>query len=81
MMSDNNAKYLEAFRKIFNLDPNADPSKLEYQGIPEWDSVGHLELITHLEEQFQVRLEVDDVIDFSSAEIGKTILGRYGIEM
>jgi len=80
-MSENHAKYLEAFKKVFNLAPSTDPMKLEYQAIPEWDSVGHLELITQLEEEFSIRLEVDDVIDFSSAEVGRSILKRYGIEL
>ena len=40
--------------------------KLEYNEIPEWDSIGHMTLMSGLEESFGITLETDDIIDFSS---------------
>jgi hypothetical protein len=54
---------------------------LSYQSVPLWDSVGHMALIAALEETFDIMMETDDIIDFSSYEIGKNILSnRYDIE-
>ena len=53
---------------------------LAYQDIPEWDSVGHMNLMNALEEKFKIELDIDDIIDFSSFEKGKEILLKYGIE-
>lgn len=54
---------------------------LEYQSIREWDSVGHITLISELEDAFDIEIETEDVIDFSSYEKGKEILtNNYGIE-
>ena len=48
--------------------------ELKYESIPEWDSVGHMTMISNLEEVFDIVMEMDDIIDFSSFEIGKEIL-------
>ncbi len=44
-----------------------------------WDSVGHVNLMNAIEEEFGVSLEPDDILDFKSFVIGKEILGKYGL--
>ncbi|EOS23249.1 hypothetical protein C806_02754 [Lachnospiraceae bacterium 3-1] len=54
---------------------------LEYQQIPSWDSVGHMELVAAIEDAFDIMMDTDDIIDFSSYEKGKEILAQnYNIE-
>tara|TARA_B100001167_G_C16460628_1_gene163305 strand:+ start:107 stop:352 length:246 start_codon:yes stop_codon:yes gene_type:complete len=53
--------------------------KLKYNSIPEWDSVGHMSMVGALEEVFDITFEMDDIIDFSSYEVGKKILKKYKI--
>jgi acyl carrier protein len=77
----NKEKYDEAFTS--SLDVSADQlSGLTYQGIKSWDSVGHMTLISALEEAFDIMLDTDDILDLSSYENGMEILskGEYGIE-
>ena len=50
--------------------------KLEYNTINEWDSIGHMSLISELENQFSITMETDDIIDFSSFDKGIDILKR-----
>ena len=38
-------------------------------------------MIAELEDKFEIMLDTDDIIDFSSYEIGKDILKKYGIEV
>lgn len=71
--------YKNAFKKLFELD-DLSLEKLVYQGIPEWDSISHMELMTILEKEFSIEMEIDDIIDFSSFEIGKRILAKYGVQ-
>lgn len=54
---------------------------LEYQGIAEWDSVGHMSLIASIEDVFDIMMDTDDIIDFSSYEKGKEILRKYDVEI
>jgi acyl carrier protein len=73
-------KYQNAFKETFLVDLNVLP-ELKYQSINEWDSVGHMGLMAALEETFEVEFEIDDIIDFSSFNFGKTIMAKYDIEI
>tara|TARA_B110000971_G_C19727028_1_gene371329 strand:+ start:370 stop:612 length:243 start_codon:yes stop_codon:yes gene_type:complete len=68
----------ERYKKIFVLSLSIEKDKanndLKYNDVPEWDSIGHMTLISDLEEEFKITLETDDIIDFSSYEKGKEIL-------
>ena len=44
-----------------------------------WDSIGHMGMIAELEDAFNIELDTDDIIDFSSFEKGKEILQKYNV--
>lgn len=73
-------KYKEAFIKSMDLSPDVVNEDLTYQGVENWDSVGHMNLIAELEDTFEIMLETDDIIDFSSYVKGMEILQKYGVE-
>ena len=76
---------IETYKKIFvdslSLNNSENIEKLEYNIIPEWDSIGHMSLIAALEEEYKISLETDDIIDFSSFEKGIEILIKYGVSI
>lgn len=53
---------------------------LKYRGIPEWDSVAHMQLIGEIEDTFDIMLETDDVIGMNSYSVAKEILVKYGVD-
>ena len=73
--------YSNVFVECFMIDEKVLSGKFEYQSIPEWDSVGHMGLIAGIEEAFDIMLEMDDIIDFSSYEHGMKILAKYELEI
>lgn len=73
-------KYTKVFTETFTIS-DEQTQNLEYQAIPEWDSVGHMGLIAELEETFDIMFDTEDIIDFSSFEKGKEILKKYGVEI
>ncbi len=76
----NKEKYVNAF--VEGLEIAADQVEgLQYQGIPEWDSVGHMALVSEIEDAFDIMMDTDDIIDFSSYEKGIEILKKYEIEI
>jgi len=79
-MDANTEKYIAAFQAALEVDRDV-AKQLEYQGVPEWDSVGHMALMGEIEDAFDITLEMDDIIDFSSFAKGAEILRKYGIEM
>jgi acyl carrier protein len=48
--------------------------------IPAWDSVGHLNLMLMLEDQFKVRLDVSDMVTLTSVEAILDWLTKRGRE-
>jgi len=76
----NMEKYKKAFVEGLEISEE-QVEGLEYQSISEWDSVGHMSLVAQIEEAFDIMMDTDDIIDFSSYEKGKEILSKnYGIE-
>ncbi|MCR4568369.1 MAG: acyl carrier protein [Pseudobutyrivibrio sp.] len=73
-------KYEDAFIKTFNIKKE-ELEELEYQSIEGWDSVGHMGLIEALEDTFDIMMDADDIIDFSSYKRGKEIIKKYSIEL
>ena len=53
---------------------------LKYQSVELWDSVGHMTLVATIEDAFDIMMDTDDIIDFSSYEKGIEILKKYNIE-
>ena len=74
-------KYINAFVEGLEIDADIVKEGLEYQGIPEWDSVGHMGLIACLEDTFDIMMDTDDIIDFRSYEKGIEILKKYDIDI
>lgn len=73
-------KYNQAFIENFNITVDQLPG-LKYQGTELWDSVGHMTLVAALEDAFEIMMETDDIIDFSSYEKGKEILStKYNVK-
>ena len=73
---------LERYKKLFLTSfpvEESDLPGLKYRGIKQWDSVGHMDLMSGMEEVFGIQLSTLDVMDFSSYEKGKEVLRRYGV--
>ena len=77
---NNKEKYCKAFADTFSIEEDKLKDDLEYNTIPEWDSIGHMSLISELEDAFKISLETDDIINFSSFKKGMEILQKYGVE-
>lgn len=77
----NKQKYDEVFMDSFGISQNDLTDELKYNSIPAWDSVGHMSMISELEDKFEIMLEMDEIIDFSSYNKGKEILAIHKVEI
>jgi len=77
---NNYEKYRLTYLNVLNLDSDNSLESLCYRD-RGWDSVAHMVLMSEIENAFDIMLDTDDVIDFSSFEKGKEILRKYGIEL
>ncbi len=75
----NKDKYIDIFIESLSIDKKKFSEKLKYNDIPEWDSINHMTLMSGLEEGFNISMDSDDIIDFSSFKKGIQILKKYKI--
>jgi acyl carrier protein len=73
--------YKDSFSKGLGIDIKKITEKLKYNDIPEWDSIGHMTLISTLEDKFKINIETDDIVEFSSFKKGIQILKKYKIKI
>lgn len=77
---NNREKYNNVFMESLDVE-ESQLCGLAYQDVPAWDSVGHMGLISDLEDAFDIQFETDDIVDFSSYEKGIELLKKYGISI
>lgn len=76
----NKEKYNNAFTETLEIGEEK-LNGLNYQDIETWDSIGHMNLIAVLEDSFDIMMDTDDIIAFSSYEKGMEILSsNYGVQ-
>ena len=73
-------KYRDIFIQSLTIDEKKFHEKIKYNEIPEWDSIGHMTLMSSLEEKFSISMDTDDIVDFSSFKKGIVILEKYGVK-
>lgn len=78
-MNNNNQKYRGVFLSVFPDWKSEFDESFTFDSIEEWDSLTHMDLVTKLEDEFQVFLDTNDILHFGSYENGKKILERYGV--
>ena len=76
---ENKNKYIAIFIKSLSIDKKKFNEKIKYNDVPEWDSIGHMTLMSDLEDGFNISIDTDDIIDFSSFKKGIQILKKYKI--
>ncbi len=72
-------KLAKVFADTFGIS-EAETKGLQYQGIEQWDSVGHMTLVAAIEDEFDIQLDTDDIIDMSSFEKAQEILAKYDVQ-
>ena len=77
---DNLKKLKAAFSKTFEISEEKVIEELTYNSIQEWDSIGHMKLVTEIETVFEIMLDTDDIIDMNSFSTAKNILAKYDVK-
>ena len=77
---NNRQRYDKVFMEALNLQPQDLNESLIYNSVALWDSVGHMSMMAALETEFDIMMETDDIIDFSSYQKGAAILAKYAVE-
>lgn len=70
----------EIIRKTFSLSKDLKLSGQTGPGdIPGWDSLGHINLMSVLESEFQITLDINEIVSLESINDIKKILMKKGV--
>lgn len=77
MSRDNHSARIEAiFRKVFELAPAAAISDATRRGeLERWDSIGHLELLEALRNEFSIEIPPDQALEMETMSDVKRVIG------
>lgn len=78
---DNREKYDDIFCAVFGVEKAALGESFTFKDTANWDSVAHLNLISELEDAFDVMFETEDILHYGSYLNGLNILKAYGVEL
>lgn len=72
-------KLLVILEKIFCLQENEIDLSLTQKDIPKWDSLTYMDLITTIEKEYQIDLEMVDILKMNSIKGIIQILDNYKV--
>ena len=72
-------KYKNAFAEAFEAELDSVEA-YEFGKTQGWDSIGHMSLVTALEDAFEIEFEPEDILAIRSFASGKELLQSKGIE-
>ena len=59
-------KVQDVFHEAFGIDAQLISLETTPSEVPAWDSVGHLDLASRLEQAFGINLDVDDLMEMEN---------------
>ena len=69
------------FCEVFSVDASVLDANFDNKAVDGWDSVRQLSLTTAVEDTFDIMLDPEDILDFTSYENAKAILAKYEIAL
>ena len=74
-------QYNAIFVEVFGVSTDSLGDNFGKETVSEWDSVHQLNIISLLEESFDLMLDPEDIMACTSYNAGKEILAKNGIEL
>ena len=74
-------KLNKIFCEVFSVEESALNSEFNKSNVDGWDSVHQLSLTSSVEDEFDILLDAEDILEFTSYENAKQILAKYEIDL
>lgn len=69
------------FCEVFSADASALGTNFDKNSVEGWDSVHQLSLTSAIEDEFDIMLDAEDILEFTSYDNAKAILAKYDIDI
>lgn len=74
-------KFNNIFCEVFGIEETMLGVDLDKNSVDNWDSVHQLSLTSAIEDEFDIMLDAEDILEFTSYINAKNILAKYDIEL
>ncbi len=74
-------RFNKIFCEVFSVEESALNENFNNCNVEGWDSVRQLSLTTAVEDEFDIMLDAEDILEFTSYENAKKVLAKYEIEL
>lgn len=69
------------FAEVFSVEVSALGADFNNQSVENWDSVHQLSLTSAVEDEFDIMLDAEDILGFTSYENAKEILRNNKVDL
>ena len=69
------------FCEVFSVEASALNDEFDKNSVEGWDSVRQLSLTSSVEDEFDIMLDAEDILEFTSYNNAKQILAKYDITL
>lgn len=69
------------FCEVFSVEVSVLGSAFCKENVDSWDSVRQLTLTTAVEDEFDIMLDAEDILEFTSYDNAKAVVAKYGIAL
>jgi acyl carrier protein len=74
-------KLNKIFCEVFSVEESALNSEFDKCNVEGWDSVRQLSLTSSVEDEYDIMLDAEDILEFTSYDNVKKVLKKYDIEL
>lgn len=74
-------KINKIFCEVFSVDESVLNANFDKYNVEGWDSVHQLSLTSLIEDEFDIMLDAEDILEFTSYDNVKMVLVKYEIEL
>lgn len=67
------------FCEVFSVEASVLNNDFDKNSVEGWDSVRQLSLTSSVEDEFDIMLDAEDILEFTSYDNAKAILAKYEI--
>ena len=76
-----NDDFIKVFTLVFDITPDKINIDLTQNDVMKWDSLSQMHLIVALEEAFNIKLELEEIVTMNSVKAIADVLGKKGVKV
>ena len=69
-------KVVQILAEVFQIKAELIDDNLTMQGVPKWDSLTHMDMITSLEEHLNIQFDMDEIVEMQDFSTIKKLINK-----